>query len=110
MRSSVATAVNQANRLSQHADDVDVCAAFVRFDYSPVGVGADWAGFAAGCSVFGVPGGGTVAGVGPTGGAPGGCCVGCGAFCVPASSARSFNQLLYSGGSLTTSIPFIPPW
>jgi hypothetical protein len=89
----VATAVNQAKRLSQRANDVDLCATFVRFDYSPVGVGADWAGFAAGFSVFGAPGGGTVPGVGPTGASPGGRWVAGGAFCVPANSARSFNQL-----------------
>src|SRR6202011_453394 len=95
--SSVATAVNQAKRFSQRADNVDLCATFVRFDYSPLGVGAGWAGFcsgfAAGFSVFGAPGGGTVPGVGPTGGAPGGCCVAGGAFWVPANSARSFNHV-----------------
>ncbi len=97
MRSSVATAVNHAKRLSQRADDVDLCATFVRFDYWPLGVGAGWAGFcsgfAGGFSFFGAPGGGTVPGVGPTGGAPVGCCVDGGAFCVPANSARSFNHV-----------------
>jgi len=94
---SVANAVNQTNQLSQRADDVDLCATFARFDYSPLGVGAGWAGFcsglAAGFSVFGAPGGGTVPGVGPTGGSPAGRCVDGGAFCVPANSARSFNQV-----------------
>jgi len=93
---SVANAVNQTNQLSQRADDVDLCATFARFDYSPLGVGEGWAGFcsgfAAGFSFFGAPGGGTVPGVGPTGGAPGGC-VGGGAFCVPANSARSFSHV-----------------
>src|SRR5712691_3700709 len=96
MRSRVATAVNQAKRLSERADDVDLGATFVRFDYSPLGVGAGWAGFcsglAAGFSVFGAPGGGNVPGVGPTDGSPAGRCIDGGAFCVPANSARSFNQ------------------
>ena len=30
------------------ADDVDLCATFARFDYSPLGVGAGWAGFCSG--------------------------------------------------------------
>ena len=83
MRSRLATAVNQAKRLSQRADDVDLCATFARFDYSPLGGGAGWAGFcsgfAAGFSVFGAPGG-TVPEVGPTGGSPAGCCVAGGAL------------------------------
>jgi hypothetical protein len=85
------------NRLSQRADDVDLCATFERFDYSPLGVGAGWAGFcsgfAAGFPFFGAPGGGTVLGVGPTGGSPAGRCGAGGAFCVPANSARSFNHV-----------------
>src|SRR5881394_2540230 len=97
MRSRVAKAVNQAKRLSRRGNDVDLCATFARFDYSPLGVGAGWAGFCsgftAGFSFFGAPGGGTVPGVGPTGGAPGGCCVAGGAFCVPANSARSINHV-----------------
>src|SRR5438477_7963629 len=107
MRSRLATAVNQAKRLSQRADDVDLCATFARFDYSPLGVGAGWAvfcsGLAAGFSVFGEPGGGTVAGVGQTGGSPAGRRVGGGVFCVPANSARSFSPVGSRGGSLTTT-------
>src|SRR5207237_9153328 len=101
--SSVAIAVNQANRLSQRAGpsrtgvDIDLCATFARFDYSPLGVGAGWAGFcsgfAAGFSVFGAPGGGTVPGVGPTAGSPAGRCVVGGACCVAANSARSFDRV-----------------
>src|SRR5439155_26350026 len=97
MRSRVATAVNQAKRLSQHADDVDLCATFARFDYSPLGVGEGWtgirSGFTAGFSFFGAPGGATVPGVGPSGGAPRGYCVGGGACCVPANSGRSFRAV-----------------
>src|SRR5205823_10303551 len=99
---SVANAENQTKRLSQRDGssrtgvDVDPCATFSSVDYSPLGLGAGWAGFcsglAAGFCCFGAPGGGTVPGVGPAG-APGGCCVAGGAFCVPASSARSFNQV-----------------
>src|SRR5205807_4276104 len=56
------------------------------------GAGGLLCGCAPGFSVFGAPGGATVPGVGPTGGSPGGRCVGAGAFCCPASSARSFNH------------------
>ena len=66
-------------------------------DYWPLGLGEGWAGFcsgfAVGFSVFGAPGGGTVPGVEPTCGSPAGRCVAGGAFCVPANSARSFNQV-----------------
>jgi hypothetical protein len=89
--------VNQAKRLSQILYDLDPCATFASVDYSPLGLGTGWAGFcsgfAAGFSVFGAPGGGTVLGVGPAPGAPGGCCVAGGAFCCCAFiSARSFNH------------------
>jgi hypothetical protein len=64
MRSRVATAVNQAKRLSQRADDVDLCATFVRFDYSPLGLGEVggaaglFSGWAVGFSAFGAVSGG----------------------------------------------------
>jgi len=65
INSSVAKAVNQVKRLSQRADDVDLSATIERPDYWPLGLGET---FAAGFSVFGAPGGGTVPGVGAPGG------------------------------------------
>src|SRR2546427_12830440 len=106
MRSSVATAVNQAKRLSQHADDVDLCATFVRFDYSPVGVGADWAGFAAGFSFFGAPDGGTVPRGGPTGGAARRCWRGRGGSLVPTPCAPAFSPRLFFAGA-SPPAPFL---